>query len=175
MNSKFKVTLITLIALQFSLHAALSVTVTQNSDSSFQYDYRINNASESFGISSFSIEILLAPSDRDWNPTSGSGNSSITVANENWIAFASNEGSESFFQDFINLTPVANVSLGQNLSGFSITSQFAPQTTNFSVFGDNGESSSGTILSPALIPEPHSSVLFLLSFVAICARRTRKF
>jgi hypothetical protein len=123
-----------------------------NPDGTVTYSYVIDNTSGSFDVAAWSLEFGFPLP--DWNQLDVLSGGQVTVANADWFASGGTPVGGQSAQDFLSLSPTADVKVGHSLSGFSFTSHFLPGEVTYHEFAAAGEATTGTTVGPARsVPE----------------------
>jgi len=138
-----------------------------NADGSVTYLYRVDNTDGVFDISAWSLEFGF--SSLDWNPLDAASGGSVSVPNLNWFADVGNPVLGLSAQDFISLTPRADVIAGQALSGFSFTSRFLPGSITYHEFLSDGSSITGTTIGPVQKAPDGDGPLATMACIAVAS------
>lgn len=118
-----------------------------NGDGTVTYSYVVDNASGSFDISAWSLDLnVLLP---DWDQLDVFSGGGVDVPTADWFASAGVPVTGLSAQDFLSLSPLGDVLIGQIVGGFSFTSNFLPGTVTYLEFSATGESNVGTTVGPA--------------------------
>ena len=175
--------LIGIVSLFFSqpIQAIIIGSVADHGDGRFKYSYTIDNSAGTFDVFAFSLEFALTENQIDWNPLDVFSGGEVEVPTADWIASLGIPTTGASAQDFISLSFVSDVLVGQSLSGFSFVSSFAPTLATFTVeFGSLGESATGLTIGPgappAGVPESIETLTGLLVGLSglYVLRRTRQ-
>jgi Ca2+-binding RTX toxin-like protein len=136
-----------------------------NADGTITYSYSVDNGTGPFDVGAWSLEFGFPTP--DWNQLDTFSGGSVGVPNANWFGDSGVPVAAQSAQDFVSLTSSADVSVGQNLSGFSLTSKFQPGTITYYEFSADGSFVTGTTIGPvaaASVPEgsgPIEAIAFL--------------
>lgn len=164
--------------------AVVLASVVQNADSTYTYNYTIDNSLGAFDVSFFSLEFDYSIFERDWNPVNLLAGGDVvtplqdsTNAFDDWQAGDGVPVTGQFAQDFFAVGPLGqgDVLVGETLSGFSFTSSLGPGQVTVTEFGPLGQSSTGFTTGPVLfvVPEPTTSLFLLLTSTTFVWRRKR--
>ena len=168
-----------LLTAALPLRAVIVGTSALNPDGSYTYSYAVDNTAGAFDISFWSLEFGFAAP--DWNQADTFAAGGVTVPNAEWLAMAGIPFNGLSAQDFLSLSPSADVVAGTSLSGFSFTSWFAPGMVTFAEFDPLGSASTlGSTVGPssataATVPEGSGPyALMAAAFLAGSAFLRRK-
>jgi len=135
------------------LRAGIIGTSAPNPDGSYTYSYEVANPSDVFSISYWSLEFNFATP--DWDQADNFAGGGVTVPDAQWWAMAGIPVSGLSAQDFLSLSPYADVWAGSRLSGFSFTSWFAPGMVTFTGFAPHGSAfTQGSTVGPSSVGAP---------------------
>ncbi|MBE2213094.1 MAG: hypothetical protein IAE82_04415 [Opitutaceae bacterium] len=139
-----------------------------NGDGSVTYSYIVDNTGGPFDISAWSLDLDLAMP--DWDQLDVFSGGGVDVPNSDWFASAGIPVTGLSAQDFLSLSPIGDVLIGQILGGFSFTSHFLPGTVTYTEFSATGESRTGTTTGPvsAHVPDAGGG-LTLIATTALVA------
>lgn len=121
-------------------------TYQHNLDGSVTYSYAVDNTAGAFDISAWSLDLPIAIPDWDQLDTYSGGG--VGVPSLDWIASPGNPVTGLSAQDFLSLSPLSDVLIGDILGGFSFTSFYQPELVTYYEYSAAGESSSGTTFAP---------------------------
>lgn len=142
--------------------AAIVGSVADNLDGTYTYSYIVDNTTGGFDIAAWSLEFDLLTSELDWDQLDIFSGGDVDVPTIDWFAAPGVPILGFSTQDFLSLTPTADVLMGSMLGGFSFVSAFLPGTVPFFEFGPLGGSASGATVGPVPfqpVPEPVSWML----------------
>lgn len=141
---------------------AIVGSVLDNGNGTYTYSYSIDNTGGAFPVVAFSLEFPVPSAAIDWDQTTG-----ITLP-VNWAAVPGIPTLGLSAQDFLSLNPIADVSIGGILAGFSFVSALQPGPVSYNQFGAAGQTRSGTVVGATGVPEPGTALagIFVLGFAA---------
>lgn len=151
-----------------------------NGNGTYTYSYTVDNTGGTFDVFAWSLEFNIPVGQIDWNQLDQAGGGDVVVPNADWIAQAGvpTLGGLSA-QDFFSLDPLADVLIGNKLTGFSFVSAFPPVQTVYTLeFGALGDSITGTTVGPGRgstgVPDSGTTwLLFALGAVGVGGLRRR--
>jgi hypothetical protein len=167
----------TLFAASVPASAIVVGSFVDNGNGTFTYSYEIDNSGGAFPVAAWSLEFGFTTPDWDSLDTLSGGD--VSVPNANWFAIGGNLPGGEAIQDFLTLSSVAEVPIGQTLLGFSFTSEFAPGLVDFTEFSAGGDFNIGSTIGPvpaSAVPEAGSGMegiafAALVAFAAVARSR----
>lgn len=132
--------------------ADVVATFVVNGDGTVTYTYEVDNTAGAFDVAAWSLEFPFATP--DWDPLDVPSGGGVGVPNATWFAAAGIPVGGLSAQDFVSLDATGDVLLGTTLGGFSFTSAYLPGLVDYLEFSALGDSVSGQVLGPALLPPP---------------------
>jgi len=150
------------LALSATAHAQITLTptITNIGGGLIRYQYSVSNTSL-FDFSVISINVIAAP-----------GAVQSLVAPTGFSAFFDpGLGQVDFVENTQSFTA------GSTISGFAFNSPFAPQMSTFTALRLDGNGNpvtiTGSVLAPAVIPEPATFLLFGAGLAGLAAMKIR--
>lgn len=158
-------------------HGFILVEIITEIDDSFTYNYTVDNSTGDFDIFAWQLDFPGPVENIDWVQFDVNSDGQVTVplgnpgTTDDWEAEPGTPITGLSSQEFSSL--FNEVAVGEVLTGFSFNSRIAPGVINYTEFGPIGESFSGTVLGPLVIPEPATVVLMGLGLAVLFVFRRR--
>lgn len=132
--------------------AEVIATFVVNGDGTVTYTYEVDNTAGAFDVAAWSLDLPFATP--DWDQLDVLSGGGVGIPNASWFAAAGIPVGGLSAQDFVSLDAAGDVLLGTTLGGFSFTSSYLPGLVDYFEFSALGDSATGQVLGPALLPPP---------------------